>query len=193
LKATGGNDSPSSIPIQDLPTSFLSLSMGFSTGRSQYQTEVSLPPSQSQENSIIKKHFFGRMNQFMTYHQDGEEMVEKKDLIFGPIIIDVAAKNLYAAIEHYCSFIIDDYRTPNGGEVTRAEGKLWISKPPELLFVQLNRVVFDKKKGAPVKINDPFSFEKEIYLDRFMIDYKDEALKINQHIVDLKGEVRKFF
>jgi len=191
LKATGGNNSPSSIPIQDLPTSFLSLSMGFSTGRSQYQTEVSLPPSQPQENSIIKKHFFGRMNQFMTYHQDGEEMVEKKELIFGPIIIDVAAKNLYAAIEHYCSFVIDDYRTPNGGEVTRAEGKLWISKPPELLFVQLNRVVFDKNKGTPIKINDPFSFEKEIYLDRFMMDYKDEALKINQHIVDLKGELEQ--
>ena len=56
--------------------------------------------------------------------------------------------------------------------------------------MQLNRVVFDKNKGAPVKINDPFTFEKEIYLDRFMMDYKDEALRINQHIVDLKGEVK---
>lgn len=190
LKATHGNNSPSSIPIQDLPTSFMNLSMSLSRSSSVYQTDVSLPSLQSQENSLISKHFFGRMKQSMTFVQDGEEAVENKDLIFGPIIIDVAAKNLYTAIEQYCNFTIDDYRTPNG-EVTKGEGKLWISKPPELLFVQLNRVVFDKATGRPVKINDPFNFEKEIYLDRFMIEYKDEALKINQHIADLKAELEQ--
>ena len=58
-----------------------------------------------------------------------------------------------------------------------------------MLFIQLNRVVFDKSHNMPVKLNNKFVFEKEIYLDRFMVDYKEETLRINQKIADLKAEV----
>lgn len=64
-----------------------------------------------------------------------------------------------------------------------------MTRPPELLFVQLNRVIFNKQTGMPVKINDEFTFEKEIYLDRFTMASREEALKVNQRVADLKAEV----
>jgi len=64
-----------------------------------------------------------------------------------------------------------------------------MTRPPELLFIQLNRVIFNKESGYPVKTNDIFTFEKEIYLDRFMLNFKSEAIKINKQIADLKKEV----
>lgn len=64
-----------------------------------------------------------------------------------------------------------------------------MTRLPDLVFVQLNRVVFDKKKAMPVKMNDKFTFEKEIYLDRFMIDSKEESIKTNKKIEDLKVKV----
>lgn len=64
-----------------------------------------------------------------------------------------------------------------------------MTRPPELLFIQLNRVIFNKETGYPVKTNDTFTFEKEFYLDRFMHNYRSEAIKINKQIADLKEEV----
>jgi len=65
---------------------------------------------------------------------------------------------------------------------------MWIQRPPEFLFFQLQRVVFDKENGA-IKINDRFAFEKEIYLDRFLLENKEEAIQINKTINDLRKRV----
>ena len=43
--------------------------------------------------------------------------------------------------------------------------------------------------GLPVKINDKFTFDKEIYFDRFMLEYRDQAIGINSHIAKLRNEV----
>jgi len=79
------------------------------------------------------------------------------------------------------------------GEITKVEGNSWIQRPPEFLFVQLNRVSFDKESGFPLKLNDKFNFEKELYLDRFILKYKDEAIPINQKITQLRLEVCSFY
>lgn len=41
----------------------------------------------------------------------------------------------------------------------------------------------------PVKINQAFEFEKEIFMDRFLLDCRDEAHLINRRIASLKTEV----
>lgn len=46
--------------------------------------------------------------------------------------------------------------------------------------------------GLPVKINDKFTFEKEIYFDRFMLEYKDQAIGINRTISKLRNEVTNY-
>ena len=115
------------------------------------------------------------------------QVVQEEESLFGPIILDIAHKELYSSLEHYCNFTIEGFRAPNG-EITKAEGSMWIQRPPEFLFFQLQRVVFDKENGA-IKINDRFAFEKEIYLDRFLLENKEEAIQINKTINDLRKRV----
>jgi len=42
--------------------------------------------------------------------------------------------------------------------------------PPKILFFVIKRYGFDYKTNLPYKKLDPFSFEKEIYIDRFLKD-----------------------
>lgn len=39
--------------------------------------------------------------------------MEEKELVVGPIILDVLNKDLYTALEAYCNFTIDDYQAPS--------------------------------------------------------------------------------
>ena len=41
-------------------------------------------------------------------------------------------------------------------------------------------------------MNDKFTFEKEVYLDRFMLEYKDQAAEINDTITKLRTQVYYF-
>ena len=102
--------------------------------------------------------------------------------------MDINYKELYSSLENYCNYNIDDFRAPNG-EKTSAQGNLWMTRPPECMVFQFQRVTFDKKTGQPIKVNDTFKFEKEIYLDRFLLQHKDEAIQINKQINILKDQV----
>jgi len=154
------------------------------------KSELHATTNLSEENSMVMQHFFGRMKQFRTFMRQNEQVVDESDSIFGPIILDIVNKELYTALEKYCNFTIDDYRLPNG-ETTKVEGNSWIQRPPEYLFMQLNRVSFDKESGFPLKLNDKFNFEKELYLDRFILQYKEEAIPINQKITQLRLELEE--
>lgn len=46
--------------------------------------------------------------------------------------------------------------------------KRWITKIPEVLTFNLLRVVYDHETQMPTKIHNEFSFDKEIYIDRFV-------------------------
>lgn len=55
----------------------------------------------------------------------------------------------------------------------------------------MRKMVINVVLGQPHKLNKAFQFDKEILLDRFMLENRDEAIKINKQIKDLKDEVRK--
>jgi hypothetical protein len=44
----------------------------------------------------------------------------------------------------------------------------WITKAPDVLTFQVLRVVYDHETQMPKKIHDEFSFDKEIFIDRFI-------------------------
>jgi hypothetical protein len=52
--------------------------------------------------------------------------------------------------------------------------------------------MFDKETSNVVKLNDSFTFEKEIYLDRFLLENKQEAIQINNKIVELRAKVLEY-
>ncbi len=67
-----------------------------------------------------------------------------------------------------------------------------------MLFVQLQRVVFDKATRKAKKLLNPLSFDKTIYLDRFMYENKgakidwDEIPKYVKRIEQLKEGLQKY-
>jgi hypothetical protein len=53
------------------------------------------------------------MHTEFSYLDEGETKQESEEANFGPIIVDVHAKELYAAIEQYCRSEIEGFKTPN--------------------------------------------------------------------------------
>lgn len=48
--------------------------------------------------------------------------------------------------------------------------KRWITKIPQILTFNIIRVVYDHKTNMPTKLHNEFSFDKEIYIDRFIAE-----------------------
>mgnify|MGYP000934467949 CR=1 FL=1 len=100
--------------------------------------------------------------------------------------------------------LIFSYLISIKGELCKAEKSSWIVQAPDTLFFQLQRVVFNKDNGNRLgikyanfqnsagieKLDDPFYFEKEIYIDRFLLEHKDIASKIKGQVKELKKRVR---
>jgi hypothetical protein len=62
--------------------------------------------------------------------------------------------------------VIEGYRTESGHTVN-VESRIEIKKAPQLLKVYVNRIAYDQNGSK--KINSSFKFDREIYLDRFMV------------------------
>lgn len=54
--------------------------------------------------------------------------------------------------------------------------------PPNQLFFQLQRVEYDTEKKMLKKFNDPFYFDAEIYIDRFLSDNYKVYLQIRSQV-----------
>ena len=110
-------------------------------------------------------------------------MAHSDEVVLGPIILDISAKDLYSSWEAFSHSVIDDFKLSNvwskyigcfiiffKGGVTKVNKSYWIINSPETLCFQLQRVGFNKSKGEIEKLNDSFKFDKEIFIDRFLID-----------------------
>eukprot|EP00331_Platyophrya_macrostoma_P026999 CAMPEP_0176452540 /NCGR_PEP_ID=MMETSP0127-20121128/28602_1 /TAXON_ID=938130 /ORGANISM="Platyophrya macrostoma, Strain WH" /LENGTH=1000 /DNA_ID=CAMNT_0017841025 /DNA_START=38 /DNA_END=3040 /DNA_ORIENTATION=- len=137
------------------------------------------------EETFMSSMFFGKMKEFRTYIQDKQRMMDEEDSLFGAIILDITHKDLYSSLDEWLCFDIEDFRAPNG-EICKAEKESWITKAPDTLFFQLQRVVFNKDIADIQKLDNPFQFEKEIYIDRFLLEHKEIATKIRTEVKALK-------
>lgn len=73
--------------------------------------------------------------------------------------------------------------------MTKVNKSYWIINSPETLCFQLQRVGFNKAKGEIEKINDVFKFDKEIYIDRFLLDNEKTYLANLNLIKNLQKKV----
>lgn len=65
--------------------------------------------------------------------------------------------------------------------------KEFITKMPEMLFFHVNRVEYTERFETK-KMNDPFDFPKDLYIDRFMIDKAESSLREEQKIIEVEQE-----
>lgn len=82
---------------------------------------------------------------------------------------------------------IDDYRNEKG-EVIPVQKQCWIKEAPKTLFFQIDRVIYDKQKLTLEKVNDVFEFPKVFYIDPFLLKNKEEALKVQGKVRNLRKQ-----
>lgn len=140
-----------------------------------------------QDESAISKLFFGKQLTETEYEEEGiEKNIECEDL-FNMIILDVCHGDIYSSWDaaNFCE--IEDFKTESG-KIIKAERSNSIIKLPSTLCFQLQRVAFDKEIGA-FKLNNPFDFEKELFVDRFLYMYKEKYRIVREKVKSLKKEV----
>ncbi|KAL4453036.1 hypothetical protein ABPG73_015873 [Tetrahymena malaccensis] len=146
--------------------------------------KIAFLPSEDEE-SVISQLFFGKKKEFITYYQEGTFKQFYEENVFLPIILDLQYQDLYTSWEHHNTFYIEDFKD-NTGKITEAEKAGWITKSPEVLMFQIQRVVYLKEKGIAEKLNTPFHFEKEIYIDRFLLENRAYILRNKPKLKALK-------
>jgi len=147
---------------------------------------VLLPISAEQlQKCFIYNTFFGTFGIFTkALDKDGKIVESVTNTTFGQIIIDANSSNIYDGWEKNYYTEVEDFQTPTGF-VTKAEQQYWITKRPTVLFMQIQRLTYDRALKKPKKLNNPVSFDKTIYLDRFMIE--------NRSLMELgKGGIEKY-
>ena len=84
---------------------------------------------------------------------------------------------------------IDDYTTEKGFKTIARKTQWFIDLPP-ILMLHLQRFDYDTKGMRLKKVNSPFHFEKEIFLERFSIKSKGKTEKKREEIRFLREKIR---
>lgn len=141
------------------------------------------------DETEFAKLFFGKLQESITYIENNKEITNTDDIVMGPIILDVSHKDLYSSWENFSHASIDEFKISNG-TIAKAVKTYWIVRSPETLCFQLQRVGFNKEKGLE-KINNVFRFEKEIYIDRFLIENNKTYYQNQDKIKNLQSKIGK--
>lgn len=119
--------------------------------------------------SDIQRLFFGRM---IGYEINGEKEIAGQEEIFGPIILDPSTSDFYRSWENF-------FMTDIGPSANHYKWGL-VTKMPEVLTFQINRVSFNREKQTAEKNNQHFYFPTTIYTDRFLQENKFTVQSIRQ-------------
>lgn len=94
--------------------------------------------------------------------------ISKNNEDFGCVIVNVKDRNLYSAWDRAWRTSIPDYKiSEETGERCAVSKREFISRSPEMLIFQINRVEYTEKFEM-IKVNDRFDFEKELFVDQFL-------------------------
>lgn len=110
---------------------------------------------------FIKDLFYGRQVETTEWSKgNSQDMIEDSEFLL--LLLNIEhSNNLYEAWDKAFRFEVES------GDATFIK-KRWITKIPKVLTFNILRVVYDHETQMPKKIHDEFSFDKEIYIDRFV-------------------------
>eukprot|EP00826_Nyctotherus_ovalis_P004845 TRINITY_DN11076_c0_g1_i21.p1 TRINITY_DN11076_c0_g1~~TRINITY_DN11076_c0_g1_i21.p1 ORF type:complete len:984 (-),score=386.57 TRINITY_DN11076_c0_g1_i21:125-3076(-) len=143
------------------------------------------------DTTFINDSFFGEF-QVVTraVESDGQKIELTEETAFGQINVNAMENNIYEGWDINYFNEIEDFKTPKG-EVTKAEQEYWVTKLPSVLFLQLQRVYYDKEKKSITKIINPVEFEKIIYVDRFMKENQEKSSAIRAKVRKFKAKIKE--
>ena len=144
-----------------------------------------------QNESFISRSFFGRQMVITCAIDKHKNPIEtKEETLFGQIMINPTADNIYYGWDDNAFSEIADFVLYDNVK-TKAQQETWIVKAPSALFLQIQRVTYDKNTSQLKKITHPIQFDKVIYIDRFLESNKKRSLEIRKQVLIFKDELKK--
>ena len=130
--------------------------------------------------------FFGKAQPILRADDKTETLPEET---FGPIILNPKDNNLYKAWEKAMVSELENYKDTQGKITENAKKVDWITRNPGVLCFQIRRAVYNKEKKKLEKTNQLFTFDKEIHIDRFMLQNKDSVERIRYDVQQLESRI----
>lgn len=139
-----------------------------------------------QSDSIIRKLFFGRS---LSHIIRGSQESTGSEELFGPVILDPNTGDFYRSWENFFMTEINEM-----GDCYKWD---LVTRMPDILTFQINRVSFNLELKVPQKNNRKFEFPASVYTDRFLLDNKFtlqsirmKKMKLEQQIADLDASIQ---
>lgn len=155
-----------------------------------FQIETALKPESIEEDGeqidLIKKLFYGKTKQtIIPVDKPGKprDSIER----FSSLIVNVSdhPKDIYDALDNYF----------NADLVNLEEGlvkkTLTITKLPEILQFQVQRVLFDRERLMAYKSIEPIPFTDKLYVDRYLDTEDKDILDKREEVFNWKSDIKR--
>lgn len=138
-----------------------------------------LGAKEGEKKDLIRRIFYGSGPEYLQVQfPDGTSKESHQDTEFSSLILPIGTEpsDLFSRIDASVLQEVVDYTDEEKGPAS-AQRCLWFKSPPLVLMLQESRVQFDIERRAFIKRESPVTFEKEIYLDRYLLNNKEETTK----------------
>ncbi|CAD8158155.1 unnamed protein product [Paramecium octaurelia] len=139
------------------------------------------------ENSMVFKLFYGKFSPQIIIK--GQVSKDCQQEMFNIISIDVNTKSLVEGFDKYMNQVVE-YKNDKD-EYQQAIKQFWIQSAPQVLTFQIQRVEYNKEFGSFTKINSFFHFDKEIYIDRYLLSNQKLAKDIQKQNQQMRDRLKK--
>jgi hypothetical protein len=134
--------------------------------------------------------FQGKLTSFINEENSGKNFSKNKES-FGCVILNVKDRDVMNAWTNSWKTNIKDFKISDTSEdrysVTKRE---FISKAPEMLIFQINRVEYTEKFEM-IKVNSLFDFEEELFIDQFLEQNSETVLQNELEYLRIEDELSK--
>ncbi|KAJ1542662.1 ubiquitin-specific protease ubp2 [Nowakowskiella sp. JEL0078] len=140
--------------------------------------EIGLKTDGENGKELLKRLFYGKTKQRI--EKLGDEIVRFKEEEFNHLIVGIS-EDLYSGLDEFFESSKVDF------EQTQAQRSLTLIEPlPKILTIQIQRVKYSREEQRVYKSHDFVSFDKTLYIDRYM-DTQEEAVILKRQI---KNEIK---
>jgi len=152
---------------------------------------ITSPISLKLDSTFINDNFFGQFYVITRASEsDGEKIEVAAETAFGQIDVNAMESNIYEGWDINYFNEVENFKTPKG-DITKAEQEYWITKLPSVLFLQIQRVAYNKENKGVAKIINPVEFDKVIYVDRFMKENQEKSNAIRAQVRKYKSKIKE--
>lgn len=133
--------------------------------------------------------FFGKLKSFIT--SNSSEDIEISPEAFGPLGVSPKDGNLYDGLENVLSSKLENYKDQEGKVIEDVTKENWVEEQPGVLCIQIQRAQFNKETKRLEKNNEKFTFNDQIFIDRFLYKNRKTVQSIRQTVDNLKAQIKK--